>query len=161
LIKREQIEQYGLDSYDDYLCLRPTKLLIACMLFLCRGILLFAAIGLSRGVPAVLRGIVSTQTLWSGAMAAIPAALVLYALSARAPGASAFVRLSWRHGRALMTVSALAYIGLTVARIGYDPHRWLPSSIPAETLVLVEIAIIVYLSLSQRVRQTFLEFPAA
>ena len=159
--KRAEIEAYGLDSYDDYLCLRPTKLLIACMLFLCRGILLSAAIGLSRGVPAVLRGIVTAQTLWTGVIAAIPAALVLYALSARAPGASAFVRFSWRHGRALMAVSALAYIGFTVAELGSNPHRWLTSSIPGEALVLVELGIIVYLALSQRVRQTFLQFPAA
>ena len=159
--KRLEIEKYGVDSYDDYLCLRPSSLLIACMVFLCRGLLVFAMFGLSGGVPVALSDRVDAETLWHGCVAAAPAALVLYALTARAPGAPTFVRWSWRHGRGLMALSALSYVGLTVAQLGPDPRRWLGGPLAVKALVLAELGVIGYVLLSSRVRQTFLEFPAA
>ena len=159
--KRIEIEKYGLDSYDEYFCLRPSWFLIACTIFLCRGLLLFALFGLSGGVPAALSAVVDAETLWRGCVAAIPAALVLYALTARAPGAPAFVRFSWKHGRALLALAALGYIALTLAVLGLDTRRWLSSSLATKAIVLTELAIIGYLFLSPRVRLTFLEFPTA
>lgn len=159
--KRLEIEKYGLDSYDDYLCLRPSWLLIVCTVFLCRGVLLFAAFGLSGGVPAALNEVVDAETLWQGCVAALPAVLVLYALTARAPGATRFVRFSWRHGRILLSLTALAYLALTALQLGTDPRRWLFSSPVTKALVVVELAILGYVLLSARVRQTFLEFPVA
>jgi hypothetical protein len=159
--KRLEIKKYGPDSYDDYFCLRPSWLLILCTVFLCRGVLLFAAFGLSGGVPAALSEVVDAETLWRGCIAAVPAVLVLYALTARAPGASGFVRFSWRNGRILLVLSALGYVGLTALQLGADPRRWLFSPLVTKALVAAEIAILGYVLLSSRVRQTFLEFPAA
>ncbi len=68
--KRLEIEKYGVDSYDDYLCLRPSWTLIACVIFLCRGLLVFALFGLSGGVPAAFSDIVDAETLWQGCVAA-------------------------------------------------------------------------------------------
>ena len=159
--KRLEIEKYGLDSYDDYFCLRPSWPLVLCTIFLCRGLLLFALFGLSGGVPAALNGVVAAETLWRGCIAALPAALVLYAMTARTAGAPAFVRFSWRNGRLLLALSALGYVGLTVAQLGVDPRRWLFSPLATKALVATELAIFGYVLLSARVRQTFLEFPAA
>jgi hypothetical protein len=157
--KRLEIEKYGLHSYDDYLCLRPSRLLIASLIFLCRGLLLFALFGVSGGVPAALNDIFDAETLWRGCVAAAPAALVLYALTARAPGAPAFVRWAWRHGRALLALSALSYIALAVAQFGFDPRRWLNGSLVVKAMVTAELLIIGYVLLSSRLRQTFLDFP--
>jgi hypothetical protein len=125
--KRVEIEKYGLHSYDDFLCLRPPPLLIACLILLCRGLVLFVGFGVAGGVPAALNDLVDGDALYLGCLAAAPAALVLYAMAARAPTAAAFVRWSWRQGRALMSVSALAYISLAAAQFGIDPRRWLGS----------------------------------
>jgi hypothetical protein len=159
--KRLEIEKYGLDSYDDYFCLRPSWVLIACTVFLCRGLLLFALFGLSGGVPTALSEVVDAGTLWRGCIAAAPAALLLYAMTARAPGAPTFVRFSWRNGRALLALSSLGYVALSVMQLGTDPRRWLFSPLATKALVAIELAILGYVLLSARVRQTFLEFPAA
>jgi hypothetical protein len=98
--------------------------------------------------------------LWRGCVAAIPAALVLYSMTARNPGAPRFVRFSWRNGRLLLALAALSYVGLAVAQHGVDFRGWLFSPL-AIALVATELAILGYVLASSRVRQTFAEFPAA
>jgi hypothetical protein len=159
--KRLEIEKYGLHSYDDHLCLRPSRPLIACLIFLCRGVIVVALLALSGGFEGPLSGVVDVDTLWSGCLAAAPAVVLLYALGARQPTARAFVRWIWRHGRGLMWLSAVSYVALAVAQLGTDPRRWLSSSPSAKALILAELAIIAYAFLSSRVRQTFLDFPSA
>lgn len=160
--KRLEIEKFGLHNYDDFLCLRPPRLLIASLVFLCRGLIVFLLFGLSGGVDGVLKDVVDSETLWRGCLAATPAALVLYALLARAPTAPAFARWIWRHGRALLVFAALFYIGLAAAQLGYDPRRWLDAgSLLTKGVVLAELGTIGYLFLSSRVRQAFLDFPSA
>lgn len=159
--KRLQIEKYGLDSYDDHLCLRPSKLLVACTLFLSRGVLLLAVFGLIKGVPDAVRPFVDADRLWEAAIAALPAVGVLYALAARLPGAPTAVRWIWRNGRALLALSAVSYVALAAVRLGSDPQRWLASPLATKALVIAEVAILVFVVLSARVRDTFLEFPAA
>jgi hypothetical protein len=133
--------------------------LIACLIFLCRGLVVYVLVGVSRGVPVGFKDIVDTETVWSGFLAAVPAALVLYALVARVPTAPAFVRWAWRYGRALTSLSALSYVAIAVAQLGSDPRRWLGGPLAAKAMVLAELAIIAYLFLSSRVRQAFLDFP--
>jgi hypothetical protein len=60
-----------------------------------------------------------------------------------------------------MAVSALVSIAVTVAQYGSDPRRWLNSSLAVKAVVLAELAIVGYVFLSSRVRQTFMDFPAA
>jgi hypothetical protein len=158
--KRLEIEKYGLHSYDDYLCLRPPLLLLVCLLFLCRGVVIFVGFGMA-GVPTGLRDLVRPETLYLGCLAAAPAVLVFYALLARAPTAPAFVRWAWRHGRSLMSLSALFYIAAAAAELGPDPRRWLgSSSMVAKAITLAELGIVAYLFASPRVRQAFLDFPS-
>jgi hypothetical protein len=162
--KRLEVEKYGLHAYDDFLCLRPSKLLIASLIFLCRDLIFLVLLGVSRFIGAAegvagLEDIVDRETLLSGCIAAVPAALVLYALGARMPTAPAFVRFIWRHGRSLMAVSALTSIALTVVQYGSDPRRWLNSSLAVKAIVLAELGIVGYVFLSSRVRQTFMDFP--
>jgi hypothetical protein len=161
--KRAEIEKFGLHNYDDSLCLRPSWLLIAGLVFLCRGLIAYLLVGVAKGVvPAGLIDVVGTETLSSGCLAAAPAVLVLYAFAARVPNAPAIVRWIWRHGRALMALSAGCYIALALPQLGSDPHRWLThGSLAVKVLVLAEVALVAYLFLSPRVRQAFLDFPSA
>jgi hypothetical protein len=164
--KRPEVEKYGLHAYDDFGCLRPPKLLIASLIFLCRDLIFLVLLGVSRligasGEVAGLQDIVDGETLLSGCIAAVPAAAVLYALGARMPTAPAFVRWIWGHGRSLIAVSALVSIVLTVMQYGSDPRRWLNSSLAVKAIVLAELGIVGYVFLSSRVRQTFLDFPPA
>jgi hypothetical protein len=77
------------------------------------------------------------------------------------PTAPAFVRWIWEHGRSLIAVSALVSIVLAVMQYGSDPRRWLNSSLAVKAIVLAELGIVAYVFLSSRVRQTFMDFPAA
>lgn len=158
--KRLEIEKYGLHNYDDFLCLRPSRALIASLIFLCRGLIAYVLVAIAKGAPAGLADILGTETLRSGCLAAAPAVLVLYALGARVPTAPAFVRWIWRHGRALMSLSALAYVALAAAQLGTDPRRWLGGPLAAKALVAAELALVGYVLLSSRVRQAFLDFPS-
>lgn len=161
--ERLEIEKYGLDSYDDFLCLRPPRLLIACVIFLCRGLVMFVLVAASRGALTGFDDLAETEALKiGGALAVAPAALVLYALGSRVPSAPAFVRWIWRRGRALVALSALAYVALFVARLGSDPRGWLTgTSLAAKAMAVAELAIVGYVSWSSRVRQTFRDFPSA
>jgi hypothetical protein len=161
--KRAEIERFGLHNYDDFLCLRPSWLLIAGLIFLCRGLIAYLLVGVAKGVvPAGLIDVVGTETLLSGCLAAAPAVLVLYALAARVPTAPAVVRWIWRHGRALMALSAVWYIALAVPQLGPDPHRWLTRGpLTVKVLVAAELGLVAYLFWSSRVRQAFLDFPTA
>ena len=158
---RSDIEKYGLESYDDFLCLRPPWLLIASLIFLCRGLVISVLIAASRGIPAGFEDLGDTETLNIGtSLAAAPAMLVLYALGSRVPSARAFVRWIWKRGRALVSLSVLAYISLFASRLGSDPRGWVSgTSLAAKAMVVVELGIIGYVLLSSRVRQTFLDFP--
>jgi DUF2919 family protein len=162
--KRLEIDKYGPDSYDDFFCLRPPWLLIASSIFLCRGLVVFVLVAASRGAATRLDYLGDAGALSAGgSLATVPAALVLYALGARAPTAPAFVRWIWMRGRALVSLSALAYIYLsTFGTLGPDPLAWVSDTSAAEKAVLLaELGIIAYVSLSSRVRQTFRDFPAA
>ena len=160
--KLSELDKYGPESYDDYLCLRPPRLLIASLIFLCRGFVVFVLVAASREVPAMLDDLGGVDAIGvGGSLATGPAALVLYAVGARVPSARAFVRWVWKHGRALVSLSALTYIALFLARLGSSPRGWTDGASSAATaMVLVELTIVAYVALSPRVRQTFRDFPS-
>jgi hypothetical protein len=165
--KRLEIEKYGLDSYDDFLSLRPSRLLIASLIFLCRDLVVIGLFGVSKlsgasgEVPPLLNDIVDPETVWSGCLAAVPAALVLYALIARSPTSAAFVRWIWRHGRSLMSLSALSAVVIAVAQYGSVPRFWVNSPLVVKAIAAAELTVVGYVLLSARVRHTFLDFPSA
>ena len=160
--KRFDTERYGFGSYDDFFCLRPSWVLIASLIYLCRSLVAVIAFGLGGdGAEMLLGRIVSTETLWAGCVASIPALLVLYAVVARVPRAPAFVQRTWKHGQALVSLSALCHVAVAASRYTSNPRHWHASSLMERAVVLADLAIVAYVLLSSRVRQTFLEFPSA
>jgi hypothetical protein len=156
---RFEIEKYGFHNYDDFFCLRPPWLLIAALIYLCRSLVGIAMSGLAGGVPPGLGDVVDTDMLWAGCVAALPALLLLYAFGARVEGAPAFVRWIWGHGRALVAVSVAMHIAVAAAQLGVEPRSWLGSSLAEKAVVLADLAVVVYVFSSARVKQTFLDFP--
>ena len=159
--KQAEIDKFGLESYDDFLCLRPPRLLIGCLVFLCRGLVIFVLAAASRGSLPGLNDLGDTETVnFASTLATLPAALVLYAVGARVPSAPAFVRWIWRQGRTLVLLSAAAYVALAVTRLAAQPRAWAGTgSLTAKAMVAVELGIIGYVLLSDRVRHAFQDFP--
>jgi hypothetical protein len=152
--------KYGIGSYDDFFCLRPPWLLIASLLFMCRSLAALALFGMTGADgDSTLSRFFDTEMLGMGALAAVPALLVLYALGARVPSAPSLVRWIWRHGRGLVAASALLHIA--VAATHYASVRaWIGGPLAVQALALGDLAVIGYVFLSSHVRQAFLEFPA-
>lgn len=151
--------KYHLEDYDRFFSLRPSWLMVATMVFLCRGwlLLLVMAASAMAGISIELSDISPTDHVWSGLIAGVPAALVLYCVWARRPDARGWVRSVWRNGRLLLAVSALLHVALTVASEG---TRALRSISPlAVTVLLVDLWIVTYVVLSARVKDTFSDFP--
>lgn len=152
--------KYDLNDYDSHFALRPSWLLIASMLFLCRGWLLLLMIGVSNvaGVSVELDDLVPTDHVWEGLIAGVPSMLTLYAWLVRVPTAKAFVRAIWRNGRKLLTLSALLHIALVFAA-EWPSTRWLLEPVAA-AIFLGDLWVIAFVWLSRRVTDTFLDFPS-
>jgi hypothetical protein len=141
--------------------LRPSRILIASILFLCRDLLLIVAFGASgmAGASTKLGDLVDTDYLWLACSAAIPAAAILYAYFARAPDARPIVRWLWAHGRVLLLSSALAQIAVVAASYWDDAGRLQAGPLADKAVVIGELAVIGYVLLSSRVKDVFLDFP--
>ena len=152
--------KYDLNDYDSHLALRPSWLMIASMLFLCRGWLLLLLIGVSNvaGVSVEIDDLVPTDYVWQGLIAGVPSALTLYAWLVRVPTAKAFVRAIWRNGRALLTLAALLHVTLVFAA-EWPSLRWLTEPVSA-LILLGDLWVIAFVLLSRRVKDTFLDFPS-
>jgi hypothetical protein len=152
--------KYPLDSYDDYLCLKPPLLLWLAVLYLSRAISLPLAItigrfaGASTDATAFLQSVATVYTLLPSALAAG----VLYAMCRRQPSASAAVRWIWARGRSLLAAAAVIDFALTayaVTRI--DSSEGLPLSLGITAAF--DVYFLLYILLVRRVRDTFARFP--
>lgn len=159
-MKRIFEAKYDLDDYDAHFALRPSRLLIASMIFLCRGWIMLALIGVSNfaGVSVEMDSLVPTDHVWEGLIAGVPAVLTFYAWLVRVPSAKALVRAVWRNGRKLLVTSALLHVALVFAAEWPSTH-WLREPVSA-VILLGDLWVIAFVSLSRRVRDTFLDFPA-
>jgi hypothetical protein len=161
--KSYYFKKYGYACFDKHACLKPSTGLVASVLFLCRAVLLPVFIGLasikgsSQGMTWVLAGNAHPALT---SLFALPALAVLVALVRRSPQAGPWLRRTWAHGRSLLLLSALAQAGIalrdvTAGGLAVDSAAALASIVVLALL----IALIGYLLLSRRVRDSFLEFP--
>ena len=157
--------EYTYKDYDKYLCLKPGSDLLLAILFLLRPyVLLVSTIRMGRGGTGVsgvggLKELVypNDLSLTAGILATVPVILFLVAWVKRKPGAPAFVRIIWTRGAAILTtaavLSALAVVVpvLTGAMHGIHMVGWVE--------IAVSVLIILYLQLSQRIKDAFADFP--
>jgi hypothetical protein len=142
------------------MCLKPPVLLWLAVLYLSRAVVLPLAsaighfVGLDNAVITMLRGYWSAQTLLPS-LAALP---VFYCLFRRVPKASGPVRWIWRHGRALLIVSAGIDLVLSALQLLHSPTLGDEPIFPLSTAA-VDVYFLVYLLAARRARDTFLDFP--
>jgi hypothetical protein len=93
-----------------------------------------------------------------GALAGVPASLLIYAWIKRKPGASPFVRSIWGKGRPLLAVSALLNACVIVIPFWIEtahailPRDWIQLSIA--------LLIVIVLYTSSYIRDCFGDFPS-
>ena len=150
---------YPAHRYDDNLSLRINPLLWLAMLFLVRHLLLLGITFLpSTGKEIeILRRLVHPAYL----IADLIALGVLVAAARRRPEAGPILRTLWRHGRALLSLSALAYLALVVVQVA-GSGRPIAASLDEALLVslLLDLAILAYVWRSPLVHDLFRDFPA-
>jgi hypothetical protein len=151
--------KYPLSAYDKYVCLDMSVGMWLVIAFLLRPylIVIISLANRQDRMGVIDMFYADRSHLALGALAAIPAVLVFIAWNKRKPGASAFARALWHRGRALLAVSAVlnAVIGLLPLLEGR------PGGMDYFGVVQLVLCgwILVYLHDSERVRDTFADFP--
>ena len=153
---------YSPSNYDDEMCLKPPLLLWLAVLFLCRAIMLPVAIGIGHVAGVNADAMTQLRDFWS-ADQLVPAAIaipVLCALCWRSGSAPDALRRIWVRGRVLLALSAAVDIALPIAS-----QLWQRQITDQFVVTLfasgVDVYFLVYILAARRVRDTFLDFPAA
>ena len=153
-------------DYDTFLCLKISSGMWLVILYLLRPyILLISTFRMGRGGGksegiSVLRDMVYPDdfSLALGIFATVPVLILMYGWIKRKPGAPDYVRKIWRHGSGILTVAAvlnivIVFVPLLLGLIHHiHPAGWVQ--------VALSLPIILYLYASQRVKDTFADFPA-
>lgn len=154
-------QSYSASHYDDHFCLKPPMLLWAAVLFLSRAITLPLIVGLGNFAGVNPDALSLLRRFWSMEIlpASILAAIVLYALLRRVPGASAPVRWLWAQGRVILALSAgidlaLSLLAAAQSVNGGDVFLNLASA-------AFDAYFLLYLLFARRARDTFADFPPA
>jgi len=160
------LKVYGFSDYDKNFALKIHLDLWLVILYLLRPFVLMAsAIRMGRGASGVqgasgLRDLIYPDnfSLFLGMAAAIPVFIILFAYVKRKPGASDLIRKIWRHGMLILVCAALlniaiVFLPLLLGTVGsINIYGW--------GQLGIALVIIGYLYSSERVKDTFADFPA-
>lgn len=158
-----KLDLYSPETYDKHLALKVPLLLSVTLLYAIRHILIvFLAYNPSPRLGSAFAFLQPLAEPWFVA-ADLPALLVLLAWWQRRPGAKALWRGIWRYGRVLLTTSLLLQFALLAHRQGMSILGAYYLS-QGERLAIVSLGLnlllVYYLWRSQRVADTFADFPA-
>jgi hypothetical protein len=160
MAKSYDFKRYEAWNFDDYFCLKPPAVLIGAIIYLCRSFVLLAIYmlgsvkGTTSNMGVLLQGGDHPSSL---AITALPALMVLIALTRRSPNGGRIPRSIWKRGRALLATSALLEIGIGVFYLATLTVGETPSL--AVAFLFVDVYILFYLLFSKRVKDTFSDFP--
>lgn len=163
--KRTDIIKYDLDSYDKHCCLKPSLAMIAAAAFACRAYLLPLLIvvgSLKGGAHYEVNALLGEQRTLA-MLTQLPALLVIYAMVRRKPSASAAARWIWKRGRLLLAASLVADLWLLAggSELQVDVVGAFADDPGAFARIGIDVAVLLYLSVSTRVKDTFADFPIA
>lgn len=96
---------------------------------------------------------------WISFAVEVPALIVLLALSRRAPKAPKFVRFIWHRGRELLSLSAIANIGIIVAGAIQADYWHLNSEWVSVGVAFLHVWVLARLWVTLIIGQVFSEFP--
>ena len=102
-------KKHPFTSYDKYLCLKLDSTMWLIMLFLLRPYIVLIFSFSNKADRMQLVNLMYTDKLMMsmGALAGIPAVLLIYAWAKKEPDASDFVKKLWKNGKELIAISAL------------------------------------------------------
>jgi hypothetical protein len=151
---------HSISRYDKNLCLKPNITIWLIFLFLLRAyvVLIISIVNMSDRTGLIDLVYPERLTMSLGALAGIPAALLVYAWIQRKPGAPQYLRNIWGKGRAFLAVSALLnacvmFIPLWIGTVHTIPPRdW------AQFAIALLIVIAIYSS--SYIRDFFNDFPS-
>ena len=151
---------YPISHYDKNMYLKPNVTTWLIFLFLLRAyvVLILSIVNMRDRTGLIDLVYPDRLTMSLGALAGIPAALLVYAWIKRMPGAPQYVRNIWGKGRAFLAISALlnvcvVFVPLWMGTVhAIAPGDWVQFSIA------LLIVIVVYSS--SYIRDCFNDFPS-
>jgi hypothetical protein len=157
---------YTFNDYDQHLCLKVNAELWLIILYLLRPYLIwFSSLGLGGKRTGISTGVKGLRemiypddfSLMLGILATIPVMLCMYAWTKRKPGAKPLVKKLWQRGRLLLvTAAALNIVIIFVPLLTMVSHKLVFAN---WVQVGISVMIVWYLLFTQRVRDTFADFP--
>lgn len=152
-------QKYSFDSYDKYLCLKPDATMWMIFMFLLRPYVVLIFSFANRGDRMQLVNLLyADRAMMSlGALAGIPAVLLIYAWAKKSPDASDFVRKLWKNGRQLIIAAALLNAILVFVPLLTDSIKHL--SYYGWGQFVISIGIIIWAYKDSYINDCFEDFP--
>jgi hypothetical protein len=156
---------YPFSAYDKYLSLKlDATMWLIIVYFLRPFILKVSTIQMGRGgvksdSVSGLKNLVYPDDFgfFLAFVATIPVLVLIFAYARRKPGASGLVRSLWRNGRNLLVAAAL--MNIVVIFIPFIANITHSINVYGWVQLTAAVAIIAYLYSSERVTDTFADFP--
>ncbi len=159
--KSYPIDRYEFSNYDKHLALKPGFLLLVSACFLCRDFLLPLMVAATsiKGGSSNLAYLLGDPGRPGRFLTGIPALLAMVAFVRRSPEAGMLVRQLWRLGRWLLVLACVLQIGSSMSSLSFKGGNLHYDSGATLAFLAADVAILSYLLLSRRVRDTFADFP--
>lgn len=156
---------YSFSNYDKYLSLKISPALWLVIIYFLRPyVLMVSGLRIGRGGGKLegtwrIKNMVYPDdfSLFIGIAASIPALLVIFAYAKRKPGAAGFVRRIWRNGVKFLLLSAALNVLILFIPLFLGVSQKFTTS--GWVQLVVSALIIWYLFTSQRIKDTFADFP--
>ena len=149
---------YSIEDYDNHGVLKPGFFLIACTAYVAR-FLLFGPLSLVAGRAMRGREALDVSFLTDASplemLSSIPAVIILFIMLARKPNSPDWMKLMWKHARALLALSVSAQLIIVINRVFYGHELSLVEFIVG----MVNAYLLVYFSLNNRPKAVFSMFP--
>jgi hypothetical protein len=151
--------QYPFSAYDQYLSLKMSATMWVATLFLARPFaILLASVANRRDRTGLMNTFYHDPvSLAIDTFAALPAVLVVVAYMRRRPGAPQVFQDIWTHGRELLLLATL--LNLISIFLPFFWNTQLRMGTPEFAKLAVTVVILFLLIRSNRVRDTFNDFP--
>lgn len=159
---------YDFRDYDKYLALKINAGLWLVIAYLLRPyIVLIASFRMGRGGGAGDSDLAAIKqllypddfSLALGIVTTLPVLLLMFGYMKRKPSAGAFIRIIWRNGLRLLGLA----VGLNVFIIFVPVLTGIASRVHLAGWIQIALSLVIlgYLMNSQRIRDTFADFPVA
>lgn len=155
---------YSFSDYDKYMSLKPgLEVWLMIAYFLRPFILKISTIQMGRGAKSGsvsgLKDLVYPNDFgfFIAFLATIPVLILVFAYAKRKPGASGLVRKIWHKGRMLLIVTAV--LNLIIIFVPFLVDLTYRINMLGWVQLAIAVYIIFYLYATQRVKDTFADFP--